>query len=237
MYKSSGMLDTNAAIERYSPLVRRMAHHMLARLPASVQLDDIVQAGLIGLMDALNRYEESQGTQFETYASQRIRGAMLDELRSNDWLPRGLRRSLRDIEAAIAKLEQKLGRAPTEREMARQMGISLTEYQQQLQQARGYQLFHLEDFNAGDDDQFLDRHCPDESTEPFGNLRDERFRAALIKAIDLLPEREKQLMGMYYEQELNFREIAAVFEVSESRICQLHTQAVARLRGKLKDWI
>lgn len=237
MYKPSGFVDTNAAIEKFSPLVKRMAHHMLAKLPASVQIDDMIQAGLIGLMDALNRYEESQGTQFETYASQRIRGAMLDELRGNDWLPRGLRRSLREIEAAAAKLEQRLGRPPTEREMAKEMGISLTQYQQQLQEARGYQLFHLEDFSSGDNDEFLDRNCPDESSEPFGNLQDERFRAALIDAIELLPGREKMLMGLYYEQELNFREIAAILEVSESRVCQLHSQAVARLRGKLKDWI
>ena len=237
MYKPSGIVDTNAAIEKFSPLVKRMAHHMLAKLPASVQIDDMIQAGLIGLMDALNRYEESQGTQFETYASQRIRGAMLDELRSGDWLPRGLRRSLRDIEAAAAKLEQQLGRPPTEREMAKAMGIPLPQYQQQLQEARGYQLFHLEDFSSGDHDEFLDRNCPDESSEPFGSLQDGRFRAALIDAIELLPEREKMLMGLYYEQELNFREIAVILEVSESRVCQLHSQAVARLRGKLKDWI
>ncbi|MBI4290293.1 MAG: RNA polymerase sigma factor FliA [Betaproteobacteria bacterium] len=237
MYKPSGIVDTNAAIEKFSPLVKRMAHHMLAKLPASVQIDDMIQAGLIGLMDALNRYEESQGTQFETYASQRIRGAMLDELRAGDWLPRGLRRSLREIESAAAKLEQRLGRPPSEREMAKEMDVSLTQYQQQLQEARGYQLFHLEDFSSGEHDEFLDRNCPDESREPFGSLQDERFRAALIDAIELLPGREKLLMGLYYEQELNFREIAAILEVSESRVCQLHSQAVARLRGKLKDWI
>lgn len=237
MYKSSSFPDTNAAIEKFSPLVKRMAHHMLSKLPASVQIDDMIQAGLIGLMDALSRYEESQGTQFETYASQRIRGAMLDELRSGDWLPRGLRRSLREIEAVAAKLEQRFGRPPTEREMAKEMGMPLLQFQQQLQDARGYQLFHLEDFSSGDHDEFLDRNCPDDTNDPFGNLQDEQFRAALIKAIELLPEREKLLMGLYYEKELNFREIAAVLEVSESRVCQLHTQAVARLRGKLKEWI
>lgn len=236
MYKPTNMLDKDAAIERYSPLVKRMAHHMLAKLPPSVQLDDIIQAGLIGLMDAVNRFQESHGTQFETYATQRIRGAILDELRSNDWLPRGLRRSLREIEGAMSKLEQKLGRPPTEREMAREMDVSLKEYQHLLQEARGYQLFHIEDFGS-DKDSFLDRNCPDKAADPLQRLQDERLREALIRAIDVLPERERLLMGLYYDKELNFREIAAVLEVSESRVCQLHSQAVARLRGKIRDWI
>jgi len=236
MYKPNGLFDKDAAIEKFSPLVKRMAHHMLAKLPPSVQLDDIIQAGLIGLMDAINRYEENQGTQFETYATQRIRGAMLDELRSNDWLPRGLRRNLREIEKAMARLEQKFGRPPNEREMSKEMGVSLREYQQLLQEARGYQLFHIEDFTSGDDDGFLDRNCPDERGDPLACLQDDRLRERLVRGIDELPERERLLMGLYYEKELNFREIAAVLEVSESRVCQLHSQAVARLRGKLKDW-
>lgn len=237
MYKPTGMLDKDTAIERYSPLVKRMAHHMLAKLPPSVQLDDIIQAGLIGLMDAINRFQENQGTQFETYATQRIRGAILDELRSNDWLPRGLRRSLREIEGAISKLEQRLGRPPTERETAKEMGVSLREYQHLLQEARGYQLFHIEDFASGDEEGFLDRHCPDERTNPLERLQDNRLREALVQAIEKLPDRERLLMGLYYDKELNFREIAAVLEVSESRVCQLHSQAVARLRGKIRDWI
>jgi len=236
MYKQTDMLDKGAAIEKFSPLVKRMAHHMLAKLPPSVQLDDIIQAGLIGLMDAINRYQDNHGTQFETYATHRIRGAMLDELRGNDWLPRGLRRSLREVEGAIARLEQRLGRPPNEREMAKEMGVSLKEYQELLQEARGYQLFHIEDF-ASDEENFLDRNCPDETSNPLERLQDARMREALVQAIGLLPEREKLLMGLYYDKELNFREIAAVLEVSESRVCQLHSQAVARLRGKIKDWI
>lgn len=237
MYKTSGMLNMDAAIERYSPLVKRMAHHMRAKLPQSVQLDDIIQAGLIGLMDAISRFQENQGTQFETYATQRIRGAILDELRSNDWLPRGLRRSMREIEGAISRLEQTLGRAPTEREMAKEIGITLKEYQQRLQEARGYQLFHIEDFASGDDDGFLDRNLPDNAANPLERLQDSRLREELVQAIKDLPERERLLMGLYYDKELNFREIAAVLEVSESRVCQLHSQAVARLRVKIKDSI
>jgi len=191
---------------------------------------------LIGLMDAAGRYEEGQGSQFETYAAQRIRGAMLDELRQNDWLPRSMRRALRQIEAAVNALEQRLKRAPTEGEIAGELKIPLTEYREMLQDARGYQLIHLDDFSGDDDDDYLERNCPDNRENPLEKLQDSRFRKELIKSIDALPEREKLLMGLYYERELNFKEIAAVLEVSESRVCQLHSQAVARLRAKLQSW-
>lgn len=232
MYTAIGTLDKKQVIEEYAPLVRRMAHHLAAKLPASVQIDDIIQAGLIGLMDAAGRYEEATGSQFETYAAQRIRGAMLDELRANDWLPRSMRRALRQIEAAVNALEQRMKRAPTEGEIAKELKISLFEYQNMLQDARGYQLVHLDDFSDEDDD-YLERNCPDNRNNPLEKLQDVRFRTELIKAIDNLPEREKLLMGLYYEQELNFKEIAAILEVSESRVCQLHSQAVARLRAKM----
>ena len=186
--------------------------------------------------DAAGRYEEGQGSQFETYAAQRIRGAMLDELRQNDWLPRSMRRALRQIEAAVNALEQRLKRAPTEGEIAGELKIPLTEYREMLQDARGYQLIHLDDFSGDDDDDYLERNCPDNRNNPLEKLQDERFRQGLIRAIEGLPEREKLLMGLYYEQELNFKEIAAILEVSESRVCQLHSQAIARLRAKLHNW-
>ncbi|HEY1328116.1 MAG TPA: RNA polymerase sigma factor FliA [Casimicrobiaceae bacterium] len=236
MYTPAGTLDTQARVTQFAPLVRRMAHHLAARLPSSVQVDDIIQAGMIGLMDAAARFEESQGNQFETYATQRIRGAMLDELRQNDWLPRSTRKALRRIEAAMHKLEQRLGRAPSEAELARELNVPLAEYQSMLQEARGYELLHLEDFSRDEDDDYLERNVPDERENPFEKYKDARFRTALVAAIEGLPEREKLLMGLYYEQELNFKEIAAVLEVSESRVCQLHSQAVARLRSKLKGW-
>src|SRR5439155_7577298 len=144
----------------------RMAHYLAAKLPSSVEIDDIIQAGLIGLMDAAQRFEESQGFKFETYASQRIRGAMLDELRQNDWLPRSMRKSLRTIETAINKLEQRLGRAPTERELAAELGVSLEAYQEQLLEARGTQLLHLDDFGKEGDDSYLESHCPDNRDNP-----------------------------------------------------------------------
>jgi RNA polymerase sigma factor for flagellar operon FliA len=237
MYATTGRLDKQTAIKTYAPLVRRLAHHMLARLPANVEIDDIIQAGLIGLMDAVSRYEDSQGAQFETYATQRIKGAMLDELRAADWLPRSVRKSQRQIESAIAKLQHQLKRQPTDVEIARQLDMSVEDYHEMLGDARGMQLVHYEDFGSDDENEsFLDRHCPDTSLEPSERVQDARFKQALVGAIDQLPERERNLMGMYYEQDMNFREIAEVLGVTESRICQLHTQAVARLRGSMKQW-
>lgn len=230
--------DRNDWLQQYAPLVKRIAHHMLARLPANVELDDLVQAGMIGLVDAIQRYEECQGTQFETYANQRIRGAMLDELRANDWLPRSVRKSQRQIETALHRLEQKLGRAPTEQEIARELGMSLADYQDMLADAKGGQLVYLDEMGRDDDSAgYLDRHLPDpHAVEPGARLTDKRFKEALVAAIGQLPEREKLLMSLYYEEDLNFREIAAVLGVTESRICQLHSLAVSRLRAKLTDW-
>lgn len=237
MYTAQGLLDRSNAITTYGPLVRRVAHQMVAKLPANVELDDMIQAGMIGLMDALTRYEPSQGTQFETYAMQRIRGAMLDELRGTDWLPRSVRKNQRTIEQAVHRTEQKLRRAATESEIAKELGVELAEYQSMLQDARGAQLIYFDELSDdGGDDNFLDRHVRAADGDPIEALRDSRFRGALVKAIEALPEREKFVMGMYYEQDMNLKEIAAVLGVTESRVCQLHSQAVARLRAKLKDW-
>lgn len=237
VYSARGTVERAAYVKQYAPLVRRLAHQMIARLPANVELDDMIQAGMMGLMDAIGRFEEAQGTQFEVYAASRIRGAMLDELRANDWLPRSARKSQRDIENAIHRLEGKLKRAPTETEIAKEIGIPVAEYQEMLNEARGAQLIYFEDIGRADDDEdYLERHIADEGADPGDILRDKRFRTALVAAIEELPEREKQLMSMYYEQDLNLREIGAVMGVTESRVCQLHSQAVARLRAKLKQW-
>lgn len=217
-------------------MVKRLAHQMMSRLPYSVQVDDIIQAGMMGLLDAANRYDEIHGAQFETYATQRIRGAMLDELRSADWLPRSLRRNMRRIEQSVSRLQQKLSRAPNETEIARELDVSLVEYQQMLQEARGAQLIYYEDFQDEDHDDFFERFEFANDSDPQALLQDERFKAELIRAIDILPERERMLMGMIYEQEMNLREVGEVFGVSESRISQLHSQAVARLRAALKGY-
>ena len=236
MYTAKGQLDRNALIRQYQPLVRKLAHHMMAKLPPSVEVDDLIQVGLIGLSEALSRYEAAQGVQFETFATQRIRGAMLDELRENDWMSRGSRKSQKDIEAAMRKLEHRLGRIPLESEIAVEMGLSLVDYQSLLGKVRGTQLVYLEDMsrNGEDDDTFLDRHVADVAADPLNMLRDQRLRAGLVAAIKGLPEREQFIMSMYYEQDMNLKEIAAVLDVTESRVCQLHSQSIARLRAKMR---
>lgn len=237
MYTAKGQLDRNALIRQYQPLVRKLAHHMMAKLPPSVEVDDLIQVGLIGLSEALSRYEAAQGVQFETFATQRIRGAMLDELRENDWMSRGSRKSQKDIELAMRKLEHSLGRSPLESEIAIAMGLSLADYQSLLGKVRGTQLVYLEDMsrNGEDDDTFLDRHVADVEADPLNMLRDQRLRAGLVAAIKGLPEREQFIMSMYYEQDMNLKEIAAVLDVTESRICQLHSQSIARLRAKMRS--
>ncbi|MBI5909850.1 MAG: RNA polymerase sigma factor FliA [Betaproteobacteria bacterium] len=227
--------DIQHYLTQYAPLVKRIAHHMMAKLPASVEIDDIIQTGMLGLLDAVNRYEESHGAQFETYAAQRIRGAILDGLRQADWLPRSFRRDLRRIEGAIAKLEQRLGRAPAESEVALELGIPLADYQKMLQEARGYQLISFEDFDHADGIDYLERHRDENGVNPLEALLDRKLRGRLVKAIAGLPEREKVVMGLYYEEELNFREIGETLGVSESRICQLHSQAIARLRSQIRN--
>ncbi|NBT53389.1 MAG: RNA polymerase sigma factor FliA [Betaproteobacteria bacterium] len=236
MYTAKGQLDRNAMIRQYQPLVRRLAHHMMAKLPANVQVDDLIQVGLMGLSDALSRYEAGQGAQFETFATQRIRGAMLDELRENDWMSRGSRKSQKDIEQALNRLEHRLGRTPLESEIAIEMGMSLSDYQSLLGKVRGTQLVYLEDMGRGhdDDDSFLDRHMADSDADPLNLLGDQRLREALVAAIKLLPEREQLIMSMYYEQDMNLKEIALVMNVTESRVCQLHSQSIARLRAKMR---
>lgn len=236
-YTAKGQLDNSSMLKQYSPLVRRLAHQMIAKLPANVELDDLIQVGMIGLADALTRFDAAQGVQFETFATQRIRGAMLDELRGNDYLSRGTRKQQRSIESAVHKLEQRMGRAPVESEIAREMGITLLEYQELLGKVRGTQLVYLEDMSGDDGDQdFLDRHVGDESFDPLAQLQDHRMREALVAGIKVLPEREQYVMSMYYEHDMNLKEIAAVLKVTESRVCQLHSQSIARLRSRLRAW-
>ena len=236
MYTANGQLNRNDMIKQYQPLVRRLAHHMMAKLPANVQVDDLIQVGLIGLAEALTRYEAAQGVQFETFATQRIRGAMLDELRGNDWMSRGSRKSQKEIEQSLRRLEHKLGRTPLESEIAADLGLSLADYQTLLGKVRGTQLVYLEDMARSneDDDNFLDRHVGDSEADPLNMLRDQRLKQALVAAIKNLPEREQFIMSMYYEQDMNLKEIAAVLDVTESRICQLHSQSIARLRAKMR---
>lgn len=238
LYKATQSAGIDERIARHQPLVRKLAYHLISRLPASVEIDDLIQAGLIGLMEAARNFDPEAGAQFETFASQRIRGAMLDLLREADWLPRQVRRNMRDIEAALHRSEQRLGRPASEREIATELGVPLEEYQDMLGDARGHQLVHFEDYEDEDDDRrgLLDLFTCDSDADPAQILDEDGFRAALIAGIEQLPEREKLMMALYYDEELNLKEIGAVLGVSESRVSQLHSQAIARLRTRLKDW-
>ena len=233
MYNAAGQINKDQLVQRFAPLVKRIAYHLMARLPSSVQVDDLIQNGMMGLLDAINRFEAGMGAQFETYAAQRVRGAMLDGLRENDWLPRSLRRDFRRIEVAIAQLEQQHGRAPAEKELADALGMDLPGYQKMLQDARGHQLISFEDMVEEGEEDFLERHLTDDASDPSRILEDSNLRKLLVQSIDALPEREKMMMALYYEQDLNLREIGDIMGVTESRVCQLHSQAVARLRSRL----
>jgi len=227
---SSSADSADGLVREYLPLVKRIAYHLMTRLPASVEVDDLIQAGLMGLLDAVERFDDGHGAHFETYATQRIRGAMLDELREADWASRNVRKAARQIEQAIHTLEQRLGRPPSEQEIAAEMRLDINAYFDLLNDARGAQLLYYEDLHEDGGDDFLERFADDVSLGPFDILAGRHFKRALA------PEREKQLMGMYYEQEMNFKEIGAVLGVSESRVCQLHSQAITRLRSRLRAW-
>ena len=231
-------------IEHYMPLVRRLALQLAARLPASIELDDLMQAGLMGLLDAVRRYQASADAQFETYATTRIRGAMLDDLRSQDWLPRSVRSKARQIEQVIHTLQQHLLRPPTESEIAQAMSLPLREYQQFLEDAQGSQVIHYEDMlrssGQGGDVHFAavsvesaDTEGPAQSGNPLDHLMSVHLRQALMCAINDLPEREKLVLALQFEQDLNQKEIAAVLQVTEGRVSQLRSQAVARIRATL----
>jgi RNA polymerase sigma factor for flagellar operon FliA len=233
MYDAEGQLDVDQLAVSYAPLVKRIAWQIMSRLPPSVEVEDLIQNGMMGLLDAINRYEEGMGAQFETYAAQRIRGAMLDGLRENDWAPRSLRRDMRRIETAIQTLEQEYGRPPSETELAGHLNMPLADYQHMLQEARGHQLIYFDDFATENGEDFLERHLGQSEANPLELLENADLKAQLVQAIENLPEREKMVMALYYDEDLNLREIGAVLGVTESRVSQLHSQAVARLRAQV----
>lgn len=219
-------------------MVRRLAQRLMARLPANVEFDDLLQAGMIGLADALSRSETSEGPQFEAFAMQRINGAMLDELRAGDWVSRDTRRQQRNAGAVVQRLEQRLGRAPQSSEVAEELGVPLADYQALRAALRESQFVSLEDV-LGDEDSdgdALERHVADPDADPVRHVNEYRRRQALVRAIEELPERERQALSMYYEHDMSLRDIGAVLGVTESRVCHLHAQAVRRLRIKLRDW-
>ncbi|SEL75673.1 RNA polymerase sigma factor FliA [Halomonas daqiaonensis] len=232
MYTAQGKIDQEALLTEYLPMVRRQALALQVRLPASIELNDLIQAGTVGLLEAMGRFNSGQGASFATFANQRIRGAMLDELRSRDWLPRSVRRSARAVDEVVRRLEQQLGRPPEETEIAGELEMPLADYRRLLSDTNSGQLLPFEDLMAEGGESRLDSR---DLESPSSRLLDQEKRDQLVQGIEALPEREKLLMALYYQEELNLKEIGAVMGVSESRVCQLHSQAVSRLRAKLNE--
>ncbi|KLC20459.1 flagellar biosynthesis sigma factor [Xanthomonas perforans] len=224
-YRAVQRNNANDVVTQHADLVRRIAHHLAARLPASVEVDDLIQAGMIGLIEASRSYDSEQGASFETYASIRIRGSMIDEIRRGDWVPRSVHRRARDAAAAVRKIEQNTGRA------AAAMEMPLPDYLRLMEDAARGQVLSLE--SRIEDHGELDTTAKG-GPNPQQMMERGEFGRELGKAIGQLPEREQLVLSLYYEQELNLKEIGAVLGVSESRVCQIHGQAVVRLRGRLK---
>jgi RNA polymerase sigma factor for flagellar operon FliA len=227
-------LDLDALVRKHAGLVKRIAYHLAGRLPPQVEIADLIQAGMMGLLEAAQNYASGRGASFETYAGIRIRGAMLDALRKLDWAPRSVHRKARAAALALRDVEARLGTEASETDVAAQMGVPLTEYQQILRDALGCQLLRLNDTDDGEDSQ-LDR-LQDDGLDPEGVALEASRRRVLANALRELPERERLMLSLYYEQELNLKEIGLVLKVSESRVCQLHGQALLRLKAILSEW-
>ncbi|MBV7298564.1 RNA polymerase sigma factor FliA [Enterovibrio paralichthyis] len=226
--------STETVFEQYSTLVKRIAHHMISRLPPNVQVEDLIQAGMVGLLEAQQNYDPSKGASFETYAGIRIRGAMLDDIRKGDWVPRSVHRNNRQISEVIAQLEGELGRDPNDKEIAKRLGMSLEQYYQVQNDINAGRLIGIDDLGVSED-AFVTESHRDENL-PFEEVAEDSFKSHLANAIRGLPEREALVLSLYYDEELNLKEIGAIIGVSESRVCQIQNQAMQRLRTKLTAW-
>jgi RNA polymerase sigma factor for flagellar operon FliA len=226
---------SNELVVLHEPLVKRIAYHLMSRLPASVQADDLIQAGMIGLIEASRKFDPEQGASFETYAGIRIRGAMLDEIRRTDWTPRSVHRKAREVAEAVRKIENEKGRDARDVEVAEIMGLDLAEYHKILQDATGCRIFSFEDPGTLGEENFGQNTR--QPNQPLDNLQNNDFKKGLADAIKGLPERERLVMALYYDEELNLREIGDILGVSESRVCQIHGQALIRLRARMESWL
>ena len=236
MYDKAQQSLQKARVEEHAPLVKRIAFHMMMRMPASVQVDDLIQAGMIGLMEAAQKYDASKGASFETYAGIRIRGSIVDEMRRGDWAPRSVHRNARKISQAIAAVEARTGREALDYQVAEELGVDINEYFSMLQDANGSRLFSYEE-TFGEEDSNIDASETSSAfASPFEGLQRDGLKSALTEAIKQLPERDRMVLALYYNEELNLKEIGLVLGVSESRVSQIHSQAAARLRTQLADW-
>lgn len=235
MYSELTQQSTENLVKEHAVLVKRIAHHLLGRLPDHIQVDDLIQAGMVGLLEAAQKYEGSKGASFSTYAGIRIRGAMLDEIRRGDWAPRSVHRKGRKIMDAIQQVESAKGRDAEDSEVAELLGMSQDEYHHALSDTASCRLFSFEELieNQGEPNLLGESDEPN----PLSNVERSTFQKVLADSIKELPEREQLVLSLYYDEELNLKEIGAVLSVGESRVSQLHSQAALRLRTKLQDWL
>ncbi len=237
MYDETQRELTSIQVEEYAPLVKRIAHHMMMRMPACVQVEDLIQAGMVGLIEAAQKYDASKGASFQTYAGIRIRGSIVDEMRRGDWAPRSVHRNGRRVSEAIANVEARHGRDANDQEVAEELGVGMSEYHAMLNDSASSRLFSFEE-SYGDDDS--DSLGPDNIsmafTPPQERFQKESLKQSLAQAITQLPERERLVLALYYDEELNLKEIGQIIGVSESRVSQIHSQAALRLRSRLSDW-
>lgn len=226
--------DANQLVREYAPLVKRIAHHLLARLPSSVNLEDLMQSGMIGLLEAASNYDPGKGASFETFVGIRIRGAMLDEVRRGDWSPRSVHRNSRRVAEAIRAVESRSGGEAPDTTVARELGVSIEEYHAMLQDTVGSRLFSLDELfeNSADGDGAVSGRAGD----PADDTARDTLASDIAAEIARLPERERLVLSLYYDEELNLKEIGRVLDVSESRISQILSQATKRLRARLADW-
>ncbi len=225
-------------IREYAPLIKYIAQKIAARLPANIELDDLISAGAIGLMDAIDKYDPTRDNKFKTYAEFRVRGAILDELRSQDWVPRSIREKSKMLERAFSKIEHEKGRPATDEEVCEELSISIEEYHDLLSQVRSVSLLSYEDLNSfsrNDKRSALGLSENGRSSTPYSETNVANLKKLIADAIEELPEKQRLVLSLYYYEDLNLKEIGRVLEVTESRVSQLHTQAVIRLKAKLKN--
>jgi len=230
----NNQINKTALLEQHTVLVKRIAYHLLARLPASVQVDDLIQSGMIGLFEAANNFDNGKGASFETFAGIRIRGAMLDEMRRGDWTPRSVHKNSRMISEAIKQLEAQFGRDVSDIEVAEKLDISLNDYHHILSEVSTGKILGIDDLGVSEDAIKVgdDYHGDD----PYQNIEQSAFKKGLAQCIKSLPEREALVLSLYYDEELNLREIGQILDVSESRVSQIHSQAMHRLKGRMQSW-
>ena len=219
---------------KHGELVKRIAYHVVSRLPSNIEVDDLIQAGMIGLMNAAQNFTPTKGANFETYAGIRIRGAMLDEARKSNWTPRSTFKHAKQVSQAIRSIENRTGRDARSPEIADALGVSLEEYHRMVESAASSRLLSYEQLAGDPERASMLPELPEDGPEAL--LEGDQFREALARAVATLPERERLVLSLYYDQELNLREIGAVLSVSESRVCQIHGQAVLRIRARLDEF-